>query len=165
MSVPTNRVQLEAAAVRGFHRFDEAIERIPAAERAAPFPREGRDRDIRDLLDHLYAWHQLLLGWLDAERAGEPVAYPAAGYTWAQLDDLNAALRERYRNGGTLATARERLRESHITVLARVESLSDDELFDPTAHEWLGGPLAEPVHECLGGHYAWALETLDAARA
>lgn len=164
MSVPTNRVQLEAAAVRGFHRFDEAIERIPKAERTAPFPRAGRDRDILDLIDHLHAWHQLLLGWLDAEREGRPVAYPAEGYTWAQLDELNAALRERYR-GPALAEARERLRESHITVLARVDALSDEELFDPAAHEWLGGPLAEPVHECLGGHYAWALETLDAARA
>ncbi|MGI9823886.1 ClbS/DfsB family four-helix bundle protein [Agromyces sp. Marseille-Q5079] len=164
MSVPTNRVQLEAAAVRGFHRFDEAIESIPEAEREAPFPREGRDRDIRDVIDHLHAWHELLLGWLDAERAGEPVAYPAEGYTWAQLDELNAVLRERYR-GKSLAEARERLRGSHITVLARIETLSDDDLFDPAAHDWLGGPLAEPVHECLGGHYAWALETLDAARA
>ncbi|GAA1526488.1 hypothetical protein BJ978_003034 [Agromyces terreus] len=165
MSVPTNRVQLEASAVRGFHRFDEAIESIPKAEREAPFPRAGRDRDIRDLIDHLHAWHLLLLGWLDAERAGKPVSYPAEGYSWAQLDELNVVLRDRYRGTGSLATARERLRESHISVLARLESLSDDDLFDPTAHEWLGGPLAEPVHECLGGHYAWALETLDAARA
>ncbi|QAY73620.1 ClbS/DfsB family four-helix bundle protein [Agromyces protaetiae] len=165
MGVPANRVQLEASAVRGFHRFDEAIEAIPVGERDDPFPDPGRDRDIRDLVNHLHAWHVLLLGWLDAERAGKTPAYPADGYTWAALDALNHDLRDRYRDRLSLADSRERLRASHLAVLTRIESLDDDELFEPARRDWLGGPLAEPVHECLGGHYAWALEALDAARA
>ncbi|WP_350349530.1 ClbS/DfsB family four-helix bundle protein [Agromyces sp. G08B096] len=178
MSTPTTRAALEAAAVRGFRELDTRIESIPEPARSAPFaPRAEpsasappRDRDLQDVVNHLHAWHLLLLGWLDADAAGTTVAYPAEGFTWDALEVLNLELRDRHRidsrrAASALAKARDRLRASHVDVLTRLEALSDADLFEPGGRAWLGGPLAEPVHECLGGHYAWAVDAIEAARA
>ncbi|MRG60644.1 ClbS/DfsB family four-helix bundle protein [Agromyces sp. CFH 90414] len=187
MPAPTTRTALEAAAFRGFRDLDDVIEAMPAAEAAALFPAArtpaaapqageaapgadaARDRDVQDVLNHLHAWHLLLLGWLDADAAGKPVEFPAPGHTWDSLAELNVELRDRYRVPGPadagLATARGRLRASHIDVLTRIESMPDDDLLEPGRRPWLRGPLAEPVHECLGGHYEWAIATIPASRS
>lgn len=177
MSIPTNRAELVRQAEERFGRLDGAIDELLAAtseeHEPAPgttpeatatttdaAPRARRDRDPVDVLNHLHAWHVLLLGWLDADAAGRAPAYPAEGYTWRDLDRLNVDLRDRYRGDGDLATARERLRASHRSVLARIDALDDAAIFSD-GRPWLrGATLAEPVHECLGGHYAWALGAL-----
>lgn len=180
-ALPTTLVGLQAAAMRGFRALEERYDGMTAAERAAAFTRTGavrdasgaasaapaagaRDRDLQDVLNHLHAWHVLLLGWLDAVAAGDEPAYPAEGRTWAALDALNVELRDRYRVRD-LDRAWSRLQTSHVGVLARVGALDEAELFDATRFGWLrGSPLAEPVHECLGGHYEWALATIEVRR-
>lgn len=163
MTVPATRDAIVAAAVRTLADLEHAVHAVPPADRDAPLPGENRDRDLRDILNHLHAWHVLLVGWLDDDAAGRAPAYPADGYDWASLDALNLALRDRYRDVD-LDAARDRLRASHTAVLDRVQRLDDADLFDVTRHPWLDGPLAEPVHECLGGHYEWALEAIGGAR-
>lgn len=138
MTIPTHRADLVRQAEERFDQLEDAIDDLVAAAPASPATPSDqvtdaaasgrRDRDAVDVLNHLHAWHMLLLGWLDADAAGRAPAYPAEGYTWRDLDRLNRDLRDRYRGDG---------------------------------RPWLGGAtLAEPVHECLGGHYAWALGAL-----
>ena len=170
MTIPTHRADLVRQAEERFDQLEDAIDDMVAAARASPAtPAEAetdaaapdrRDRDAVDVLNHLHAWHILLLGWLDADAAGRAPGYPADGYTWRDLDRLNRDLRDRYRGDGDLDAARERLRASHRSVLARSDALDDAAVFSD-GRRWLGGAtLAEPVHECLGGHYAWALGAL-----
>ncbi len=164
MTAPETRDALIDAADLCLSAFERAVDDVPEAERTAPFAGTGRDRDLRDVVNHLHAWHVLLLGWLDADAAGRSPAFPAEGYDWASLDDLNLALRDRYRDVD-LEAARRRLRTSHAEVLARLAGIEDASLYDPSRHPWLRGALAEPVHECLGAHYDWAIEAVGAARA
>lgn len=152
--------QSEASAVGGTHHAAPPAHHVLVREAA---PTDRRDRDATDVVNHLHAWHVLLIGWLDADAAGRKPGFPAEGYTWAQLDALNRALRDRYREDGVLADARERLRGSHRAALARVEAVSDADLFEEP-RDWAHGTLAEPVHECLGGHYEWALGALEELR-
>ena len=170
MTIPTHRADLVRQAEERFDQLEDAIDDLVAAAPASPATPSDqvtdaaasgrRDRDAVDVLNHLHAWHMLLLGWLDADAAGRAPAYPAEGYTWRDLDRLNRDLRDRYRGDGDLATSRERVRASHRSVLARIDALDDDAIFSD-GRPWLGGAtLAEPVHECLGGHYAWALGAL-----
>lgn len=126
-------------------------------------PQQPRDRDATDVVNHLHAWHVLLIQWLDTDAAGGTPAFPAEGYTWGELDSLNRMLRDHYRGDGSLPAARDRLRTSHLVALARVERLSDADLFE-TPRDWAHGTLVGPVHECLGGHYEWALEALEGQR-
>ncbi|WP_438856084.1 ClbS/DfsB family four-helix bundle protein [Agromyces sp. M3QZ16-3] len=167
MSIPQHRAELVRQAVERFAEFERALDALggvalpardaPMTVAAAPEP---RDRDAVDVVNHLHAWHVLLLGWITADAAGEVPAYPADGYTWRDLDRLNRDLRDRYRDDGDPAAARERLRASHGSTLARLDAMTDAEIFID-GRAWLhGATLAEPAHECLGGHYAWALGAL-----
>ena len=163
MTIPTHRADLVRQAEERFDQLEDAIDDLVAAAPASPAtPPEPvtdtaasarRDRDAVDVLNHLHAWHMLLLGWLDADAAGRAPAYPAEGYTCATSTGSIATCAT-----GTAATAiatsRERVRASHRSVLARIDALDDAAIFSD-GRPWLGGAtLAEPVHECLGGHYA-----------
>lgn len=179
MSIPTNRADLVRQAEERFDQLEDAIDDVlaatpadaaragpetsgPPTDATAPGP---RDRDAVDVLNHLHAWHVLLLDWLEADAAGREPAYPAEGYTWRDLDRLNRDLRDRYRGDGDVDAARERLRASHRSALARVDALDDDAIYSD-GRPWLkGATLAEPVHECLGGHYAWAVGALEGLAA
>lgn len=120
-------------------------------------------RRIADILGHLHAWHVIFDGWIAQETSGSVPAYPAEGYTWRNLGDLNQALYEVHRSK-SYDTLRAMLVTSHGAVAEIVESLSEPELTRTDAFEWLGRePLGNVAHECLGGHYEWALEILDAA--
>ncbi|MGR0320662.1 ClbS/DfsB family four-helix bundle protein [Agromyces sp. ZXT2-3] len=164
MTIPQHRANLVRQAVDRFAELERALDSLggaalpartePMTDAAAPEP---RDRDAVDVVNHLHAWHVLLLDWLAADDAGKEPAYPADGYTWRDLDRLNRDLRDRYRGDGDPDTARERLRASHRSTLARLDAMTDAQIF-ADGRGWLrGATLAEPAHECLGGHYAWAL--------
>jgi len=120
-------------------------------------------RTTTDVLAHLHAWQSLFEGWMEAHRADEAVAYPAEGYTWKQLGDLNEALFKAH-SGRTYGAVREALIGSHERVLALVAAISEAELAEDSTHEWLSGQsLGGVAHECLGSHYEWALDTLESA--
>jgi hypothetical protein len=120
-------------------------------------------RTTTDLLSHLHAWHLLFEGWVEADRAGETVAYPAEGYTWRDLDALNESLYTFHR-AREHAPTRELLVESHTRVCDLVRAIPEAELTGAGLHPWLGDEsLGDVAHECLGAHYEWALGILEAA--
>lgn len=120
-------------------------------------------RTTTDVLAHLHAWHSLCEGWIEAQRAGATVAFPAEGYSWKQLDALNESLYMAHA-GRSYNAVRDALIESHDLLLALVASTPESELIERSAYEWLGDDaLGDVAHECLGAHYDWALGTLEAA--
>lgn len=120
-------------------------------------------RRVADVLGHLHAWHLMFDGWIAQERAGSTPAYPAEGYTWRDLGALNEALYQSHRSKSYDAL-RGMLLTSHAMMLTLVESFSEAELTRTDVFDWLGQePLGNVAHECLGGHYEWALDLLDTA--
>lgn len=120
-------------------------------------------RTTADMLSHLHAWHTLFEGWIEADRSDQTVAFPAEGYTWRDLDALNETLYA-FHAGRPYDAVRTALVDSHERVCAIVESIPDAELNATETKRWLGGEsLGDVAHECLGGHYEWALEVLEAA--
>ncbi|HEU5222135.1 MAG TPA: ClbS/DfsB family four-helix bundle protein [Candidatus Lumbricidophila sp.] len=163
MTVPQSKLALLADAAREFDTLQALISSMTVDERDAPLVGGSRDRDVADVLNHLHAWHELLLGWVAEASVDRAPAFPAEGHTWTELDALNLHLRDQYlRESSDAALAR--LRGSHMRVTTVVEGLSDAELFDVARYPWLRGQLAEPVHECLGAHYRWAVAAIVRAR-
>ncbi|MDN4476775.1 ClbS/DfsB family four-helix bundle protein [Demequina sp. SYSU T00192] len=154
------------AADRIVATADEGLARLLArtdAHRDADLGAVYRDRRVADILTHLHTWHLLLERWLADHAAGRTPAYPADGYTWATLGDLNDALHSAHRH---LAydEARAATVASHARAIAAVAARDDATLTSPDAHPWLDGDrLSAVAHECLGGHYRWAGELLDRA--
>lgn len=120
-------------------------------------------RSTTDVLAHVHAWHTLFEGWVESHAAGEPVAYPAVGYSWNELDALNESLYNAHA-GRSYEAVKDALLESHAMMMSIVAAISESELVEVERHEWLGGEaLGDVAHECLGAHYEWALGTLEAA--
>lgn len=114
-------------------------------------------RRVADVLAHLHAWHVLFVGWVAQARAGAEPAFPAEGYTWAALDELNDTLYEQHRHDG-FPELRSSLITSHRLMLETLADCTQDELTSPGAFAWLGdATLGDVAHECLGAHYDWVL--------
>ncbi|WP_291377420.1 ClbS/DfsB family four-helix bundle protein [Demequina sp.] len=142
------------------------LSRVLAITDAHPAEHLGEawlERTTTDLLSHLHAWHLLFEGWVEADQAGNTVAYPAEGYSWRDLDALNESLYTFHR-AREHAQTRALLVESHERVCATIRALPEVELTTPQSREWLGDEsLGDVAHECLGAHYEWALGILEAA--
>jgi hypothetical protein len=154
---------------RGLEIADAADSRLEALLRrtdATPHATLGsayHDRRVADVLAHLHAWHLIFDGWIAQDRAGSTPAFPAEGYSWSDLRALNDALYEAHRERPYDAV-RTMTVASHKMMLALLDTFSQEDLTDPARFPWTGGePLGSVAHECLGGHYEWALGVLDDA--
>lgn len=145
-----------------FAELTALIETLPAGRRDEEFATDGRDRNVRDVVAHLHAWHILLEKWYADGAAGGTPAIPADGYTWGQLGELNEELRRQWQ-GTTLAELLPLLRASHEALQAMVALHTDRELTASDAYAWTqGSPLGEFAWECGGNHYAWARGVISA---
>ena len=157
--MPLGHVQIIDAASAGLTRLLAVTDSHPAASLGGAY----LGRTTSDVLSHVHAWHTLFEGWIEADRAGEPVAYPAEGFTWRDLDALNEALYS-FHAGRAYDVARAAIVASHDRVCAIVAATPEVELTTPESKDWLGNePLGSVAHECLGAHYEWALGVLEAA--
>lgn len=48
-----------------------------------------RDKNLRDVLTHLYEWHQLLLNWVDSNMAGNKADFLPKPYNWKNYGEIN----------------------------------------------------------------------------
>ncbi len=118
------------------------------------------DWSVKDVLAHLAEWEQLLLVWYQAGLRGENSPLPASGYTWAQMDDLNQAIFEKYQSWSLEAVMRY-ARRSYAEVLQAVQGMPESELFTTGRYAWTKqNSLADYVIPCTSEHYAWALEEM-----
>jgi hypothetical protein len=134
---------------------------LPPERLHQPFSGPGRDRNVRDVIAHLHAWHILLEQWYSIGTAGGSPAIPAEGYSWRELDALNEGLREQWQDT-SLDELLPLLKASHESLQAMVALHTDAELDDPVAYAWTrGAALGEFALECGGSHYVWARQTIE----
>ncbi|VEU82444.1 Uncharacterized conserved protein [Acholeplasma hippikon] len=125
------------------------------------FKTSDHDKNIRDVLAHLYEWHQLLF---TAYKVGcvemKIPILPKKGYTWNELNRLNQDIWEMYQDV-SLREIKERLNQSHYETLLIVEKLSEAEPFNKGVFTWTGdSTLAHYIMEHLSLHYEWALNKI-----
>ena len=138
------------------------IDGLPADRLDEEFSGSARDRNVRDVVAHVHAWHILLERWYSDGMTGGSPSIPAEGYSWRQLAELNEALRQQWQET-SLAELMPLLRASHQSLQAMVALHDDRELDDPTAFPWTrGSSLGEYALECGGNHYVWARTTIAA---
>ncbi len=124
----------------------------------------GRDKNLRDVLIHLYEWHQLMLAWVSANRSGSAAPFLPAPYNWKTYGDMNLAFWQKHHDT-PLAEAKRLVQESHDRVMALAAAFSDSELFDKGAFPWVGGStLGSYFVSVLASHYDWAIKKFKAHR-
>lgn len=119
-----------------------------------------RDKNIRDVLIHLYEWHQLLLNWVENNQNENPKPFLLEGYNWKTYGDMNIEFWKKHQNT-TYEEARELVRETHKKVMQLAETFSNDELFSKGVYKWVGGStLGSYFVSVTSSHYDWAMKKI-----
>lgn len=119
-----------------------------------------RDKNIRDVLVHLYEWHQLLLNWVNSNQNGTPTSFLPAPYNWRSYGQMNVEFWTKHQ-ATPLSQSINLLKESHENVFKMIEHFSNDELFAKGSFPWTGSsPLGSYCVSATSSHYDWALKKL-----
>ncbi len=154
MSRPATRSELLDRIDSDFEALLGEVDRVAPDLRAAPGACE--EWSVKDLLAHLDAWHELVLAWERAGRAGDQVAIPAPGLTWAQTPQLNDGIWRRTR-GDSWDDVMARLVASHAAIRTVVASYSEDDLFTKRRFAWTGSTsVGSYAVSATTSHYDWA---------
>ncbi|NDV56049.1 DfsB family protein [Parabacteroides sp. 52] len=160
MARPTNKQDLILAANSQFEKLWKLIDSMPEEKRLDTFSFEDRDRNLRDVLVHLYEWHRLLLHWARANRSGNAVSFLPDPYNWKTYPQMNVEFWKKHQIT-PLDEAVVFLKESHADVMELIDSFTDEELFTKKYFSWTGTThLGSYCVSATSSHYDWAMKKI-----
>lgn len=172
MPRPKSKSELITAANENFACLMKTANEMTKAELETPFDFSNdtkkaeahwkRDKNLRDVLIHLYEWHQLLLKWAPANRSGNSVPFLPEPFNWKTYGDMNVGFWNKHQSTD-LETAKKMLEKSHADVMALLDTFTDAELFEKDVFPWVGGSvLGSYFISVTSSHYDWAIKKLKA---
>lgn len=172
MGRPTTKTDLLTAAAANYEKLNALISGLTDKELSAPFDFSSdekkkeahwkRDQNLRDILIHLYEWHQLLLNWVHSNQNDNPQSFLPAPYNWKTYGDMNMEFWKKHQST-PLKDARNLLYHSHTEVIQLAETFSDEELFTKGVYKWVGkSTLGSYFVSVTASHYDWAMKKLKA---
>jgi hypothetical protein len=164
MPRPTNKEELLIAAQGMFDKLTPMILSditfTPKISEAGKEAHWSRDKNTRDVLVHLYEWHNLLLEWVDSNMNGKSKPFLPEPYTWKSYGEMNIGFWKKHQNT-TFEDAVKLLTDSHKKVIKLIESLSNDELFEKKHFKWTGTTsIGAYCISATSAHYEWAIKKL-----
>jgi hypothetical protein len=170
MPRPTTKSELIKAANEQFATMWKLIGGMTDEEQNAAFCFEEsasrkeahwvRDHNLRDVLIHLYEWHQLLLNWITANQNGEAKPFLPAPYNWKTYSGMNVQFWEKHQST-PYDQSKEMLKESHSRVVTLIETFADDALFTKGVFSWTGSStLGSYCVSATASHYDWAMKKI-----
>jgi len=160
MARPTTKQELIKASNEQFDKLWQLIDSIPEKERQGTFGFEDRDRNIRDILVHLYEWHQLLLKWIEANQNGNSQPFLPEQYNWKTYPNMNIEIWQRHQTT-SYEDAEKMLKASHLQAMQLIETFSDEELFTKKYFSWTGTTsLGSYCVSATSSHYDWAIKKI-----
>lgn len=121
-----------------------------------------RDKNLRDVLVHLYEWHQLLLNWVKSNQNGEQKPFIPLPYNWKTYGQMNVEFWKKHQQTPLIVSI-EMLIESHNSVMLLIDDFSNDELFTKGLLPWTGTTtLGSYCVSATSSHYDWAIKKIKA---
>ena len=172
MARPQTKEGLLIAAKENFEKLNTLISKMSDKELTTPFDfskdekkKEAhwkRDKNLRDVLIHLYEWHQLILNWVESNQKGEEKPFLPEPYNWRTYGDMNVEFWKKHQNT-SLEDATKALQKSHKEILKLAENFTNEELFSKKVYKWVGGStLGSYFVSATSSHYDWAMKKLKA---
>ena len=123
----------------------------------------ARDKNVRDVLIHLYEWHCLLLKFVENNANGKSVIpFLPAEYSWKTYGAMNVMFWTRHQNT-SLESAKTLLAQSHKKVMEIAEKYTNEELFTKKYFDWTGTTdLGSYFVSATSSHYDWAIKKIKA---
>lgn len=171
MGRPTTKADLISAANENLTKLWQLVDSLPEAAQEADFnygeaiagKKEAhwlRDKNLRDVLVHLYEWHQLLLNWIGANQSGEKKPFIPEPYDWKTYGDMNIEFWQKHQST-SLENAKEMLKKSHSDVMKVIDGFSNDDLFAKAKFSWTGtSSLGSYCVSATASHYDWAIKKI-----
>lgn len=170
MARPTNKQALLEAAENNFSKLWQLLGSMSAEALNAEFDFSSlankkeahwrRDKNVRDVLVHLFEWHQLLLQWLRSNMAGQARPFLPAPYNWKNYAEMNQQFWLEHQQT-PLARAQQMLMGSHQQVILLIETYTQQQLFTKEHYDWTGTTtLGSYCISATSSHYDWAYNKL-----
>lgn len=126
----------------------------------------SRDKNVRDVLVHLYEWHNLLFAFvknnLDGDRKskGKNIPYLPPEYNWKTYGQMNVMFWQKNQET-SLETAVSQLKKSHTKAMKLAETFTDEELFTKKYYDFTGtSNLGSYFVSNCSSHYDWAIKKI-----
>ena len=176
MPRPHTKEDLLKAAQENYDSLMKLIDGLSETELNTPFdfsdqPSKkeahwSRDKNVRDVLIHLYEWHQLLLnfpknneGVSDKKSA---IAFLPSEYSWKTYGAMNQRVWNRHQNT-SLDSAKTMFAQSHAAAMKLIEGYTNEELFTKKYFPWTGNAaLGDYCVSDTSSHYEWAIKKIKA---
>jgi hypothetical protein len=158
MARPTTKAQLLEAAESEFTKLMNLLENVDSASHT----RSGVNGEwsVKDVLAHLFVWHQMMETWYTDGMAGNKPQIPAPGYTWKTTPQLNEKIFQEHRLDA-YESVFETLKATHQRMLALIANHSNDELFTKQKYAWTGTTsLGAYFVSATSSHYVWAADLI-----
>jgi len=163
MPRPTTKADLIQAANEQFAKLWTLIGEMSDEEKSADIVPNERDKNVRDVLVHLYEWHCLLLNWIRSNTNRNPAPFLPVPYNWKTYPQMNVVFWEKHQNT-SYTDAETMLKKTHKEVLALIETFSNEALFSKGAFDWTGTTtLGSYCVSATSSHYDWAIKDIKKA--
>ena len=164
MPRPKTKSELLEHSQSQFQRLWDYVHAFSPVEQEQTFPPGTLNRNIRDVLAHLYHWHLMMLRWYKEGMQGKQPDMPANGYTWRTIPDLNRAIWVTYKET-PLPQILTLVQASHERVYALINRHTEEELFEKKRYPWTGSTsLGAYLISATSSHYEWAYKLIQKAK-
>lgn len=161
MPRPTTKNDLILLANENFTKLFELIESMSQEEQEMNFDFEDRDKNVRDVLVHLYEWHKLLLNFIKSNQNSKEIKpFLPSPYNWRTYPKMNVEIWQKHQNT-PLGTAKTLLKNSRKEATQLIDKFSNDELFTKGKFAYtLNSTLGSYCVSATSSHYDWAIKKI-----
>ncbi len=128
-----SKEELKTEINNSFEKYISEFDDIPETLKDQSV--ESVDRTPAENLAYQVGWTSLLLKWEEDERQGLPVKTPSDQFKWNRLGELYQWFTDTYAHL-SLQALKAKLNENINAVCAMIDSMSEEELFQPHMRQW-----------------------------
>ena len=139
-----NKEELKTEIRKTFEKYISEFDKIPEALKDIRV--DEVDRTPAENLAYNVGWTTLVLKWEEDERNGLPVKTPSDEFKWNQLGELYQWFTDTYAPL-SLTELKNMLNENVTALYAMIDSMSEDELFQPHMRKWADDATKTAVWE------------------
>ena len=172
MSRPTTKTDLLTAAKENYAKLNLIISSLTQKELDTQFDFSKdekkkeqhwkRDKNLRDVLIHLYEWHNLMLDWVRSNMDGKEKSFLPYPYNWKTYGDMNVEFWKKHQKT-SLENAKKMLDNSHEQIIKLIDTFTNENLFSKGVYKWTGGTtLGSYFVSVSASHYDWAIKKIKA---
>ena len=158
MSRFSTKEDLLADAATARVKLEGLLDEIPDTAKLEPIV-DGMS--VKDFITHRTEWGRMMINWYNEAAAAGTPAVPAEGYTWGQLNELNAEIHTRFVDT-PLDEAEARFTRTNDELFALINGCTEDELFEKHFYSFTGTTdLAAYFTSATGGNYRSAYKHIN----